>query len=197
MVAAVTAPLQLLRATPADARILAVLSATTFGQAFGHLYPPDDLAAFIADAFSVERQRAQLCDPQQAVFLLEDAGRAVGLAVAGPCQLPHAAVADGDGELRRLYLLASHQGRGHGSRLMQAAMDWLLRDGPRVLWLGVWSENHGAQRFYARWGFEKAGQYLFAVGRTRDREFILRRPACAGGGSTAAAGGPGASPGPA
>ena len=55
------------------------------------------------------------------------------------------------------------------------AMAWLLRDGPRRLWVGVWSENHGAQRFYQRYGFAKAGEYLFPVGSQRDLEFVLRR----------------------
>ncbi|MCK9490133.1 MAG: GNAT family N-acetyltransferase [Xanthomonadales bacterium] len=167
------------RAGPDDADTLAALSTATFRQAFGHLYQPQDLAAFLEEVFAAGRQRAQLSDPQQAVWLLQDARQAVGLVAAGPCQLPHPEVAPGDGELRRLYLLASHQGKGHGGRLMQTAMDWLLRDGPRVLWLGVWSENHGAQRFYRRWGFEPVGEYLFPVGQARDREFILRRPAAA------------------
>ena len=58
-------------------------------------------------------------------------------------------------------------------------MDWLLDRGPRTLWVGVWSENLGAQRFYARYGFALAGEYAFPVGRVRDREFIFRRPATA------------------
>ncbi len=62
-----------------------------------------------------------------------------------------------------------------GAKLMQTAMDWLLRDGPRTLWVGVWSENFGAQRFYARYGFERVGEYLFPVGQTNDHEFIFRR----------------------
>jgi RimJ/RimL family protein N-acetyltransferase len=60
---------------------------------------------------------------------------------------------------------------------MDAAMAWLLRDGPRTLWLSVWSENPGAQRFYARYGFAFAGEYAFIVGAQRDREFMYRRPA--------------------
>ena len=64
-----------------------------------------------------------------------------------------------------------------GGRLFQTALDWLERDGPRTIWIGVWSENLGAQRFYARHGFAKAGEYEFPVGRVRDREFILRRTA--------------------
>jgi ribosomal protein S18 acetylase RimI-like enzyme len=41
--------------------------------------------------------------------------------------------------------------------------------------LGVFSENLGGQKFYARQGFEKIGEYYFAVGDHRDHEFILRR----------------------
>ena len=52
---------------------------------------------------------------------------------------------------------------------------WLERDGQRQLWIGVWSENHGAQRLYARHGFAQVGTYEFVVGQTRDHEFILRR----------------------
>ncbi|KAF1690785.1 GNAT family N-acetyltransferase [Pseudoxanthomonas taiwanensis] len=170
--------LRLRRAGPGDAATLSSLCARTFTETFGHLYPPEDLAAYLAEAYAVERQAQVLAHPDYAVWLLEDAdGNALGHAAAGPCGLPHPEVAPGDGELKRLYLVKGLQRAGHGTRLMQAAMDWLLRDGPRTLWVGVWSENHGAQRFYARWGFARVGEYLFPVGRQRDLEFILRRPA--------------------
>ena len=60
--------------------------------------------------------------------------------------------------------------------LMQASLDFLNRL-QRPLWIGVWSENLGAQKLYGRHGFVKAGEYEFHVGKTRDREFILRRDA--------------------
>ncbi len=40
----------------------------------------------------------------------------------------------------------------------------------------MWSENFGAQRFYARYGCVQVGTYHFVVGDSRDLEFILRRP---------------------
>lgn len=168
---------RLRRATLDDAQALSTLAARTFTETFGHLYPPQDLADFLADAYAVEKQRTILAHPDYAVWLLEVDGEAIGHAAAGPCGLPHAEVAPGDGELKRLYLVQGHQGGGNGARMMRAAMDWLLRDGPRTLWVGAWSENLGAQRFYARFGFERVGQYIFPVGATRDLEFILRRPA--------------------
>lgn len=165
------------RATPDDADTLSRLARQTFIETFGHLYPDADLQAFLADAYAVEKQRIILGHPDYAVWLLETVeGEAIGHAAAGPCGLPHADVAPGDGELKRIYLLAAHQNDGHGGRLFAAAFDWLLRDGPRTLWLGVWSENLGAQRFYARHGFQHVGEYAFPVGGVRDREFILRRP---------------------
>lgn len=164
------------RATVDDAQTLSALAARTFTETFGHLYPPQDLADFLADAYAVEKQRTILAHPDYAVWLLEFDGEAVGHAAAGPCGLPHADVAKGDGELKRLYLVQGHQGGGNGTRMMDAAMEWLLRDGPRTLWVGVWSENFGAQRFYARYGFGQVGEYLFPVGMINDREFILRRP---------------------
>jgi len=165
------------RATIDDAATLSSLAARTFTETFGHLYPRQDLEAFLAQSYAVDRQATILARPDYAVWLLEDGGTAVGHAAAGPCGLPHADVAPGDGEVKRLYVLASHQNAGWGGRLFEQAQRWLLRDGPRTLWVGVWSENTGARRFYARHGFSKVGTYELPVGRVRDLEFILRRPA--------------------
>ena len=101
----------------------------------------------------------------------------IGYVTACPAHLPHPDVAPGDGEVQRLYILRGHQGGGHGTTLLRTALEWLERDGPRTLWIGVWSENYGAQRFYARHGFEIVGEYSFMVGDHADREFITRRPA--------------------
>lgn len=165
------------RATAADAESVSRIATRTFTEAFGHLYPDEDLQAFIRDSYAVDKQAVILGHPDYAVWLLERDGEAVGHAAAGPCGLPHPQVAAGDGELKRLYVLAEAQNGGWGGKLFADALDWLERDGPRTLWIGVWSQNLGAQRFYTRHGFAHAGDYAFAVGRVRDHEFILRRVA--------------------
>ena len=163
------------RATLEDAEILSDLGTTTFVETFGHLYPPADLESFLPGAYGLARIRHDLSAPRSATWLGEEDGKAVGYALVGPCQLPHPDVKPNDGELKRLYLLASHQGGGRGSRLLEAALGWLEEHAPGPLWIGVWSENHGAQRLYARRGFVKVGEYEFPVGETRDHELILRR----------------------
>jgi len=158
-----------------DADALSVLASACFVETFGHLYPDADLRGFLRSAYSSDAWRTLLRDPRYRTWLLEDGGRALGYALAGPCGLPHADVAAGDGELKRLYVLREAQNGGYGGRLCDAALAWLDGAAPRTLWIGVWSENFGAQRFYGRHGFERVGEYEFAVGDVRDREFILRR----------------------
>ena len=162
------------KATPEDAAVLAALGAQTFTETFGHMYPPGDLQAFLDGGYTPEAFRRSLADPRQAMWVAELDGQAIGYAQAGPCALPHPDVTPGCGELKRLYVLKSTQGGGLGGRLLTASLDWLQTPGRR-LWIGVWSENLGAQRLYGRYGFEKVGEYEFPVGEIRDQEFILRR----------------------
>ena len=104
--------------------MLCALAERTFVETFGHLYPPQDLADYLATAYPVELQRQQLQSGDYAAWLLEADGEAIGFAFAGPCGLPHADAAAGDGELKRLYVLRQHQGGGQGGAA--------VRGGPAV-----------------------------------------------------------------
>ena len=182
------------RATPEDAEVLSTLASTCFTQTFGHLYASDDLDRFIHEAYSPEVLRAELADPQRPTWLLfeepslnADAnpspahvdegseGTLIGYVTVCPAHLPHPDVKPTDGEVQRLYLLREYQGGGRGSMMLRHAIDYLLADGPRPLWIGVFSENLGAQRLYGRHGFKLVGEYKFMVGDHADREFIMRR----------------------
>jgi diamine N-acetyltransferase len=173
------------RADPTDAEAISAIGAATFVETFGHLYPPADLEVFLAEAYNLERTRADLADPAKASWIVEAGGEVVGYALAGPCGLPHPEVTPDCGELKRIYLKTAWQNGGLGARLFAETLAWLEAGGPRAVWLGVWSENHGAQRFYGRQGFEKVGEYGFAVGATVDHEYILRRDRVNFAGSTA------------
>ena len=162
------------RASVEDAAELAHVAETTFTETFGHLYPPDDLASFLK-SYTPAACLEILFDPRMAYWLLDAEGEAaVGFALAGYCKLPVDNLEPGAGELRQLYVRATHQKTGFGTRLFETALAWLeQRYSP--LYIGVWSNNFGAQRFYGRYGFVKVGEYEFPVGKTIDREFILKR----------------------
>jgi ribosomal protein S18 acetylase RimI-like enzyme len=163
------------RATPADADALSDVGVRTFIDTFGHLYSPEDLHAFLDESHTPGAYARYLANPAYALWLLEDDAGVHGYALAGPAGLPHPDLTPADGELKRLYVDKAMHNGGWGGKLFAEALAWLERDGPRTLWISVWSENHGAQRFYARHGFGFAGEYEFPVGQQRDREFMFRR----------------------
>lgn len=181
--AAAAAPIDIRRATADDAVALAQLKLETFRATFvapppagfGVPYPPDDLAAFERSAYSVEKIQRELADAKTALFVAARDGRLVGYAKVSECHLPHPEVRPGEGELCQLYLREEVQGQGLGPRLMDTAMAYLTEHFPGRLWLGVWSGNERAQKFYSRYGFSKVGNYLFPVGAWNDHEFIFRR----------------------
>lgn len=164
------------RAELADAAALARLGRETFVETFGHSYAPEDLAAFLASAQTEAAYAAALEDPEAAIWVaLEPGGGFIGFIHAGSCKLPVPGLEPAAGEIRQLYLRGAAQGAGLGTRMLATGLSWLVATGHAPLYVGVWSGNGGAQRLYARHGFEKVGEYDFPVGRHLDREFILRR----------------------
>ncbi len=164
------------RAVAQDAPALTEVGRVSFTETFGHLYPPQDLNAYLHSAHTDEAYAGWIANSAYGVWVAESGGKVVGYALTGPCDLPHAEVTQGCGELKRLYLLKKAHNQGLGGQLLNLCLDHLTRPGRR-LWIGVWSENHGAQRLYGRHGFVKVGEYEFPVGTSRDHEFILSRPA--------------------
>jgi diamine N-acetyltransferase len=159
-------------AAVADADALAALFAASFSDTFGHLYDPADLASFLADQSPADWAR-ELADPAFAVRVAESDGAMIGFAKLGP---PHLPFVSGPGaiELRQLYILTPWHGRGVAACLT----DWLIASArsrrASDLFLSVFVDNHRAQRFYQRYGFEAIGPYTFMVGNHADEDIVMR-----------------------
>jgi ribosomal protein S18 acetylase RimI-like enzyme len=166
-------------ATPDDAAELARLGTETFldtfVRGFGIPYPAGDLEPYLAESFGEAAVLRRIAEPGGAYWVAERDGALIGYANAGPNGLPHPEARDGELELRRLYIAGEAQGLGVGKRLLETALDWMEANSSGPLWIGVWSGNLRAQRLYAAYGFEKAGEYQYPVGSWRDDEFIMRR----------------------
>jgi ribosomal protein S18 acetylase RimI-like enzyme len=172
----IAASVTIRRATAEDAAAMAELGARTFSDTFGHLYPPRDLQTFLAKNHTPDSWKHTLADPQRAIFVAENqSGRKIGFICVGACKLPVQDLETTAGEIQQLYVLAEFHNLRLGARLMEGGLEWLASQGRAPLYIGVWSENYGAQRFYGRYGFSKVGEYGFPVGETVDREFILKR----------------------
>ena len=159
-------------ATAADAALMSRLGPDTFTETFGHLYSPENLAAFLLN-HSVENWTKELTDPRFTIRLAEQDGEAVGFAKLGPPGLPFE-VTGPTAELRQFYVLGPWQGTGVARTLMDWVMEEARARGAEQLYLSVFTENIRAQRFYARYGFEAVGTYAFMVGSHADEDIIMR-----------------------
>ena len=158
----------------ADVAALAALGRDSFTAAFAHLYAPEDLAAFLDETHD-EAAVARRIASSSRVYRLATSADAT---LAGYCQLvlrdsfEPASAALRPITLSQLYCAGWATGSGVGS----ARMDWALAEartrGADEMRLSVWAGNHGAQRFYARYGFEHIADIGFWVGNQRDDEFL-------------------------
>jgi len=162
-------------ASPADAAPLARLGRDSFIAAFGHLYAAEDLNAFLEQAYSLSAVAAEISDPAITHRLaVQDDGSLAGYAkIRQPSPYAEHSDAARPLALGQLYCDPSLTGAGIGARLMEWVLAEARSRGCDAVQLSVWSENHGAQRFYARHGFAKIADIDFMVGNHRDDEYLL------------------------
>lgn len=160
-------------AGPDDAATLGAIGRQSFVETFGHLYSPENLAAFLEN-HAEENWRRELSDPRYAVRLGFVDGANAAYIKLGPPSLPFTPPRDSI-ELRQFYILKPWQGAG----LAPAMMDWVFAEarlrGAREVYLSVFTENHRARRFYDKQGFEPVGRYDFMVGTHADEDIVMRR----------------------
>jgi diamine N-acetyltransferase len=159
-------------ATAADAPALARLGADSFTETFGHLYAPADLALFL-EHHTAESWSAELADPAFAVRVVEADGATIAYAKLGPPQLPFTP-STGATELRQFYVLAPWHGAGIAAQLMEWVITTARARHASELFLSVFTDNHRARRFYARYGFEPVGTYAFMVGTHADEDIVMK-----------------------
>jgi diamine N-acetyltransferase len=163
-------------ATAADIAALSELGTESFVAAFGDMYQPEDLAAFLAETKSEAAVAAQIADPAGPIQLATRGARLLGYCKIGlGCGWPEFARGSKAMELKQLYIAGDATGLGIGAMLMDWAMAEFSARGADEIQLSVYSGNHGAQRFYARYGFAKVADVTFRVGQQLDHEFLFAR----------------------
>ena len=163
------------RASIEDAKLLADLGARTFEETFSQDNSAEDMAAYLADSFSVGRLTEELIDPLSVFFVAEVEGSAAGYAKLHAGEASGAVAGERPVELVRLYVSREWLGRGVGPALMRRCLDEARALGFRTMWLGVWERNDRAQAFYRKWDFEEVGEHIFQLGSDSQRDIVMQR----------------------
>ena len=158
-----------------DAVLLAELGARTFSETFAVDNTPEDMAAYLASAFSPAQQAAELADPHCLFQIAETNGIAVGYSLLRSGNVPNGVTGEKPIELVRLYVTRESLGSGVGAALMQACIREASERGHRTLWLGVWEHNARAQAFYRSWNFIEIGTHVFQLGNDPQTDLLMQR----------------------
>jgi diamine N-acetyltransferase len=173
-------PVKIRPAVAGDASALSRLGATTFLETFAGENTPEDMAAYLASAFTPERQAAEITDPASTLLLAEHLDESSDTELVGYVHLvsgpaPEAVRGPVPLEIKRLYVARAWHGQGVGHELMDSAIEAARSHGARTLWLGVWERNPRALAFYGKYGFERVGEQAFVLGTDAQTDWLLAR----------------------
>ena len=159
-----------------DAAALAGFAARVFAEVFGPGNDEQDMAAYLAEAFGPDIQRAEIAAPGAIVLIAEtrEGGMAGYLHIAAS-PTPACVTGAHAVELKRLYVEPALHSRGTGKALLDAGLARATAAGAATVWLGVWEHNTRAQKFYRREGFERAGEHTFLLGSDAQTDWIMQR----------------------
>jgi len=161
-----------------DADAIARLQGRAWQQSYAGVLPPELLAGFDAAAVA-EGWRSALARPGDArnrVLVALEHNTPVGFVVCSPAGDPDCDPV-ADGEVSELTVDPAKRGQGHGSRLLQAAVDTLVADRftRAVTW--VMSTDDGTRRFLGEAGWAPDGAHreldLDGSGTTRVKQVRL------------------------
>lgn len=150
-------------------RDLVELAEETFVDTYADKIDADVLVPYARDVFVPDLTDAVNTEASRALWVCEDE-RPVGYMtlqmVGGPGDSPTA-------RMDRLYVRASHRGRGLGRDLMNEAIRLGRLSGRCSLQLGVWESNTAAIAFYEHVGFRTCGEETFVMGDDRQRDILM------------------------
>ena len=111
-----------------DAAAIAELQLRTWQEQYADVLPPEALpqdSGAAASAWHEALRRPQ--DARNRVLVALERNRVCGFAIVGPASDPDCDPVV-DGEMQELTVAPDERGKGHGSRLLQAAVDTMLAD---------------------------------------------------------------------
>jgi ribosomal protein S18 acetylase RimI-like enzyme len=145
-----------------DAAAVGLVQAEVWRGAYAAVVPEEVLAAFAPSAFA-RAWRSSLASPPDGVYRLLTAcagDQVVGFAAIGPSQDPDASPLTG--ELGAIGVHPQARRCGHGSRLLNAAVDTLRSAGADTVYAWLLASDEGTRAFLVQAG-------LFPDGAWRDR----------------------------
>jgi ribosomal protein S18 acetylase RimI-like enzyme len=162
-------------AISADANVLAEIGRKTFLETFAAANSAQNMALYLEQTFSPEKQGRELIDPNRRIAIAWIDAEPIGYYHLHRGLVDPSVVGEQPIELLRFYVDSKWHGKGVGPELMQSCLAAVKSEGFSTLWLGVWEHNLRAQSFYRKHGFSTVGSHVFRLGLDEQTDLIMAR----------------------
>jgi ribosomal protein S18 acetylase RimI-like enzyme len=151
------------------------LAIEVYTDTFAEHNTPENLDAFFKEAYSSEKFNNEFHEPNSVLYIAVD-----DLKIVGFLRLRNSSEADkylgkNHIELHRLYIHRDYQGSSVSKMFMEHALKYAREKNHEWIWLGVWEKNFRAQKFYAKWGFERFSEHIFQMGDDPQTDWLLKK----------------------
>ena len=154
------APVRIHAWTPDDIASVRHIALTTWLATFSSFIPETDIRLFYDEWYSVEKLTGLCNAPMAKGFIAVVDTQAVGFARTSYNQNEKKFY------VHSLYVLPEGQGKGIGTKLLDAAEQFARTFSADGIWLGVMTKNVTALSWYKRIGFQFDREEPFAMGKT-------------------------------
>lgn len=166
--------LSFVKCTLEDLSTLKEFSTKTFCDAFEEKNEADDFKAHLEYAFSRQKLRFELLNPNSEFYFTYLDKELVGYLKLNYNDAQTERFYPDAVELERLYVKEDHQNKGYGEIMLQFAINKAKNRKPPFIWLGVWEENLDGIRFYERHGFVKFETHPYFIGTDKQTDWLLK-----------------------
>jgi ribosomal protein S18 acetylase RimI-like enzyme len=150
-----------------DLPILVYIAQSTFREKWTPIDGQKLVEQYITENMQVSHFETAMKDPKTTFLLFLEDNEPLGYARLNRAGLP---IKDTNQtyqsllQIDKLYVLEKAQNKKIGFALMNRIIEIAQEERLEAIWLGVWSKNIGAIRFYEGFGFEKIGDWTFRMG---------------------------------
>ncbi len=170
-----TTPLAIRLAGPDDAAAVAAFGERSFRETFGPDNRREDMDAYCAASFAIDRQQQELAALDRVTLLAEMEGDLAGFAQLRDGPAPACVTGPDPIEILRFYVDRRWHGQGIARTLMAETLARARALGRRTIFLAVWERNARALAFYRKVGFRGVGAQPFQLGKDVQTDQVMMR----------------------
>jgi len=168
-------PFDVRKANAKDIDDLLTLGIQTFQDTFAEYNTPENMKLYIEKSFSREQLQQELNEPDAAFFVAFDQDKMVGYARVRKGNSPEGLPSTNALEIERIYVRKTYFGKQLGKVMLDTCIQYAIKNGCPVIWLGVWEFNPRAIAFYQKSGFTKFSEHTFILGRDHQTDWLMMK----------------------